>query len=80
MLATPRSSTDDALQEALLAAQSRGLVSEGSRVVIVQRIHDDFAMKIVDVGDLLNPARVASRAKRGNLRTMSEVNDNFAVL
>eukprot|EP00210_Caulerpa_lentillifera_P002558 g2453.t1 len=77
MLAAPRSSTDDALHEALAAAQSRGLVSNGDRVVVVQRIHADFSLKIINVDDLLSPAKVASRAKRGPIRTMSEVNENY---
>lgn len=79
MLAAPRSSTDDALQEAIAAAQTRGLVSEGDRVVIVQRVHEDFSMKIVDVDDLLGTSRGAARAKRGPIRTISEVNESHAV-
>lgn len=79
MLAAPRSSTDDALQEAITAAQMRGLVSEGDRVVIVQRVHEDFSMKIVDVDDLLSPSRGAAKAKRGPIRTISEVNESHAV-
>eukprot|EP00210_Caulerpa_lentillifera_P004732 g4516.t1 len=80
MLAAPRSSTDDALQEAILAAQSRGLVSEGDRVVIVQRVHEDFSMKIVDVGDLLSPSRKVSKKKPMPIRTISELNESHAVV
>jgi pyruvate kinase len=51
------------LEEAIRAAAAMGVVAPGSQVVCVQRIHDDFCVKIVAVnerGDGLLPASRAS--------------------
>jgi len=75
ILATPRASAVDTLKEAIVAAQLRGLVNPGDRVVIIQRIHEDFAMKIIAVDDLLTPASESSPKKPVMLKTLSEVID-----
>lgn len=41
-------------------AASRGLVQSGDMVVVVQRIHDEFALKIVSVDDLTESGRVGT--------------------
>ena len=46
MLAAPRSSTASALIEAVVMAMSKELVKLGDNVVIVQRIHEEFALKV----------------------------------
>jgi len=76
MLATPRASAVDTLKEAIVAAQLRGLVSPGERVVIVQRIHEDFALKIISVDDLLVPSAESSPKKKPvMMKTLSEVHE-----
>eukprot|EP00877_Chromochloris_zofingiensis_P009758 jgi/Chrzof1/5035/Cz15g09100.t1_PYK1[v5.2] len=49
MLATPQPHGDAVLEEAILMAARMGIVKPHNHVVAVQRIHDDFCVKIVSV-------------------------------
>ena len=74
MLATPRASAAETLKEALMAAEMRGLVSSGDRVVVVQRVHEDFALMVIAVDDLLLPGNTKSKpnANPRLFKTLSE--------
>lgn len=49
MLATPQPHGDAVLGEAISAASRLGIVKPNNHVVAVQRIHEDFCVKIVSV-------------------------------
>lgn len=49
MLATPQPHGDAILGEAIMAASRMGIVKPNNHVVAVQRIHEDFCVKIVSV-------------------------------
>eukprot|EP00878_Enallax_costatus_P018273 GHUV01019230.1.p1 GENE.GHUV01019230.1~~GHUV01019230.1.p1 ORF type:complete len:547 (+),score=119.51 GHUV01019230.1:802-2442(+) len=49
MLATPQPHGDTVLSEAISAASRMGIVNPNNHVVAVQRIHEDFCVKIVSV-------------------------------
>ena len=79
MLAAPKATAKDTLKDAILAAKIKGLIGEGDRVVVVQRIHEDFALKIMGVDELLISPDPSQKNKKiphiGHLRTLSEVTD-----
>ncbi|EFJ40338.1 cytosolic pyruvate kinase [Volvox carteri f. nagariensis] len=52
VLAAPSPSGDQLLQEAVVMASRVGLVKPHDHVVCVQRIHDDFCVKIISVDEL----------------------------
>lgn len=52
MLATPQPHGDAVLSEAIMAAARMGIVKPHNHVVAVQRIHDDFCVKIVSVDSM----------------------------
>lgn len=52
MLAAPSPSGDALLEEAVAVAGRMGLVKPHDHVVCVQRIHDDFCVKIVAVDEM----------------------------
>ncbi len=52
MLATPQPQGDAVLGEAISAASRLGIISPHNHVVAVQRIHEDFCVKIVSVDDM----------------------------
>lgn len=47
MLAAPRSSIDSILEESVMAAAGMGIVKQDDHVVCIQRIHDDFCLKVI---------------------------------
>ncbi|GMH36554.1 hypothetical protein BSKO_04422 [Bryopsis sp. KO-2023] len=65
MLAAPRSSIDSVLEEAVMAAAGMGIVKQDDNVVCVQRIHDDFCLKIVSVNDLVKEFNRAAEVLPG---------------
>ncbi|CAD7699862.1 unnamed protein product [Ostreobium quekettii] len=58
MLAAPGPSTENALADAVAVGASKGLVKPGDMVVVVQRVHEDFVLKIVAVDDLDQPTNL----------------------
>jgi len=73
MLAAPKATAGETLKEALIAAKRRGLVNSGDRIVVVQRIHEDFAFKIVSIDDIVstNPTNLTPTQL---LKTLSDIN------
>lgn len=57
VLAAPSPSGDQLLHEAVVMAGRVGLVKPHDHVVCVQRIHDDFCVKIISVDELGAGAR-----------------------
>jgi pyruvate kinase len=66
ILATPQPHGDTVLEEAVAVASRMGIVKPHDHVVAVQRIHDDFCVKIVSVDAL------GAGIKRINLVTGEE--------
>ncbi|KIY96291.1 pyruvate kinase [Monoraphidium neglectum] len=52
MLATPQPHGDAVLEEAILVAARLGILKPHNHVVAVQRVHEDFCVKIVSVDAL----------------------------
>ncbi|GIL72321.1 hypothetical protein Vretifemale_2686, partial [Volvox reticuliferus] len=52
MLSAPGPSGDEVLEEAIAMASRLGLVGPGHHVVVVERVHDAFCLKIVAVDEL----------------------------
>lgn len=79
MLTAPKAGTDETLKEAILAAQARGLIGSGDRVVVVQRVHVDFALQVIALDDLLADSPIETpKGKREMLKTLSEVTEMSA--
>lgn len=60
MLAAPRSSIDSVLEESIMAAAGMGIVKQDDNVVCVQRIHEDFCLKIVSVNEIVKEFNLAA--------------------
>ncbi len=74
-LATPNSG-EGLLEDAVKHAASLGLVGPLDHVVVVQRVHDDFCVKIVSVapsgrGILRDDEEVSSLSKSNSLKHMA---------
>ncbi|KXZ56864.1 hypothetical protein GPECTOR_1g78 [Gonium pectorale] len=89
MLSAPGPSGDEVLEEAIAMSSRLGLVGPGHHMVVVERVHDAFCLKIVAVDELglgiqrdgpLDPARAVVRALVPATpvvgRTLSMMNDN----